>query len=126
MNAPYRDQSIKVIVHFAPRKDGGLMVWSEHWRGLTRSTEQSASTPAVPLRFGKKTCSAARCTGGAVAAGICGEGGLRGGSHGLGPLGAPKPARDRAGRCCRYQVAVSCGARGQRQLRSRFVISSVG
>src|SRR5216684_3077472 len=32
MNAPYRDQSMKVTVHFAPCEDGGLMVWSERWR----------------------------------------------------------------------------------------------
>jgi len=38
MNAPYRDQSMKVTVHFAPCEDGGLMVWSERWRGLTQST----------------------------------------------------------------------------------------
>jgi hypothetical protein len=37
MNAPYRDQSMKVTVHFAPCEDGGLMVWSERWRGLTQS-----------------------------------------------------------------------------------------
>jgi len=39
-----------------------------------------------------------------------------GGSHGLGSVGAPDPARERAGRCCRCQVAVSCG-RSQVSLR---------
>jgi hypothetical protein len=43
------------------------MVWSEHWRGLTRSTEQSASTPAVPLRFGKNV--RRKVDRGAIAAG---------------------------------------------------------
>ena len=38
MNAAYRDQSMKVTVHFAPCEDGGLMVWSERWRGLTQSS----------------------------------------------------------------------------------------
>jgi hypothetical protein len=48
------------------------MVWSEHWRGLTRSTEQSASTPAVPLRFGKNV------QRGSVYRRSCGSGHLRG------------------------------------------------
>ena len=38
MNAAYRDQSIKVTVHFAPCEDGAIMVWSERWHGLTQST----------------------------------------------------------------------------------------
>jgi hypothetical protein len=66
-------------VHFAPRKDGGLMVWSEHWRGLTRSTEQSASTPAVPLRFGKNV--RRKVDRGPIAAGTMAWGGVGGPNH---------------------------------------------
>ena len=38
----YRDQSIKVTVHFEPREDGGLMVWSEDLPGLTLSHKDPA------------------------------------------------------------------------------------
>src|SRR5258708_22974892 len=55
------------------------MVWSEHWRGLTRSTEQSASTPAVPLRFGKNV--RRKVDRGAIAAG----------TPAVGRLAPPKP-----------------------------------
>jgi hypothetical protein len=124
MNAPYRDQSIKVTVHFAPRKDGGLMVWSEHWRGLTRSTERSASTPAVPLRFGKKR---------AAQLGVPAELWQQAFAVRVGcAVGATawvrrSQTRPRPGRAMLPLPGRRfLRARGQRQLRSRFIISSVG
>jgi hypothetical protein len=96
MNAAYWDQSIKVTVHFASRGDGAIMVWSSP--GADRRSPQAESRAPARLlfRYGSvKTCSAARRTSGAVAAGICGDRGGCGGRHGMGASGAPKPARDR-------------------------------